>query len=391
MHIDDDSLYVWERHALPDDWQQRLLSFMPEGATAPVVAAVQAIVRQHGDLSIIAWQVQELALAVCGQDRPRFFAAYQDMCARLSDLGGSEWPLTIAINEHLSGDDHVTQIQNRFVACEGEWRALLRLADAGWRPVNRNRGSGDPDWVVKKDSEELSVEVKTKLPLASATGRLTRAFIGLGMLRRFAFLRNLDYSWFADDHLNDTTVRTFIASFIENADLIGAHGSGGQVMLMPLFCDAGALRMRVRSPGSFLVELRTADRRNAGKQVVRRLVLDATPASFADHLFTGGGSARRSDGPDVELPLTSAAFKRLLRVKQMSHFHRDTLLLMMWHMPFHTLSYEPDRLAAFWRSWCDEQGIRRGALQPVTPGGRCLPVFLTDIAARELDLSALCE
>jgi len=63
----------------------------------------------------------------------------------------------------------------------------------------------------------------------------------------------------------------------------------------------------------------------------------------------------------------------------------------MWHMPFHAMSYEPERLAAFWRSWCDEQGITRGAPQPITPGGRCLPALLTDAAVHELDLSVLCR
>ncbi|HXI98747.1 MAG TPA: hypothetical protein VNG73_07355 [Gemmatimonadaceae bacterium] len=280
MYTDDDSLYVWERHALPDDWQERLLRFRPEGATAPIVAAVQAIVRRHGDLSIIVWQVQELALSVCGHGRPRFLAAYEHVCARLSDVGGSEWPLTTALNEHLRGDDHVTQLQNRFLSCEGEWRALLRLADAGWRPVNRSRDRADPDWVVQKDSYELSVEVKTKLPLASATGRLTRAFIGLGMLQRFAFLRELDYSWYAGDHLNDATARAFVESFIEHADVIWTHGSAGLVTVMSLPCNDGALRMGVRAPRWFWVELCRTDGRDAGKEVVRRIFFDVTPGAI---------------------------------------------------------------------------------------------------------------
>lgn len=384
MFTDDDSLYVWERHALPDNWKEQVLHVVPAGPLGPVIASIQAIVRRHGDLAIIVWQVQELAVLACGRDRPRLRAAYEHPCARLVEVAGSSWPITTALAEHLRGDDHTMQLQKRFLACEGEWHALLRLVDGGWMPVRTDREHGGPDWLVTKGGVELPVEVKTKMPLGTTAGRLTRAFIGLAMLPRFAFLRDLDYTWYADDDLNDATALDFLQGFLEHAATIAKAGCGGEVQRTLLESSRGTLRLFVRAERSFRLEF---SRVRDGTPHHRRVVFEATPAAVADHVFTGGGSARVSNGPEAELPAIGNAFSRLVRGKQMLRMSSETLLVLVWHMPFHAMSYEPERLDRFWKSWCDEHGVVRGALQPITPAGNDFAMVMTD-AARELDLAA---
>jgi hypothetical protein len=77
---------------------------------------------------------------------------------------------------------------------------------------------------------------------------------------------------------------------------------------------------------------------------------------------------------------------RLLRANQLRHVRGDTLVVLVWHMPFHALSYGDDELTTFWRGWCEGHGVVYGALQRVTPGGNPMPLLLTP-AACDLELA----
>jgi len=383
MLTDDDSLYVWERHGLPEDWQARLRATEVSGAIAPVTAAVHKLVERYGDLSVILWQVQELALAACGHDRPRFCAAYGDVCTRLAEAAGGDWPISLALAEHLSVADHITQVQKRFLACEGEWRALLSLVDSGWSPVFQARTSGAADWVVQRGGRTLAVEVKTKMALATAAGRLTRAFIGLPMLPQFAFLRSFDYTWYTTDNLNDATALAFLQLFLEHANEIGTLAATPPAKSAHFPSDLGRFRFSQRDEHSFWLELARRD-----ADALRTIRFEAAPAVAADHVFTGGGGARISEGLEKELPEVRKAFDRLVRAKQLRHVRAETLLVLVWHMPFHALSYSDDELTTFWRGWCEGHGVVYGALLRVTPGGNSLPMLLTSAAAHDLELTS---
>jgi hypothetical protein len=376
MLTDDDSLYVWERHGLPGDWKARLLATDMSGAIGSITSTVHTLVERYGDLSVILWQVQELSLAACGHDRPRFRAAYGDVCTRLVEAAGGEWPISLALAEHLRAADHIMQVQNRFLACEGEWRALLSLADAGWTPVFQARTSGTADWMVQRDSSTIAVEVKTKMPLGTAAGRLTRAFIGLAMLPQFAFLRGFDYTWYTTDNLNDATALAFLQLFLHHADEIRTLATTPLTKSARFPYDRGRFRFSQRDERSFWLELVRQD-----ADAVRTIRFEAAPAFAADHVFTGGGGARISEGLVKELPDVRKAFDRLMRANQLRHVRADTLVVLVWHMPFHALSYSEDDLTSFWHKWCEGHGVAHGALLRVTPGGHSLPMLLTPAAA----------
>jgi hypothetical protein len=382
MYFDNDSMCIWERHKLPLDWESRLLAHVPTGPTAPIVTAMQNLVIRYGERSILIWQVQELALSICGFKRPRFHAAYDSVATKLTNIDGSPWPLEIPLDEHLRGKHPATQLTNFLGSCDGEWRALMHLINAGWLPLKRKR-DGRPDWLVRKDGRDLAVEVKTKMPLASSTGRLTRYFIGLSMLPRFEFLQELDFSWYVDDDTTDSMVNNFIELFFEHFNVIESRAREGHPSMMTLDC-AMETRLCVRGVRSFsLVMTRDECINEMWKHIC--VMFLASPRRFADTVFTGGGRARTSLGADDELPRLGVSFERLLRKKQSAKRDDETLVLMVWHMPFSAFCYEPAQIDEFWRSWCTDHGVVRGALLPVTPAGNLQPLVLTEAA--RLDLS----
>jgi len=275
------------------------------------------------------------------------------------------------------------EIAKRLVTCDGEWFVLYTLAKAAWRHVHQTRTPSTGDWLVEKSEDHVPIEVKAKHAIGSAVGRLTLALSGLMLLPRFAFLNDYTWDWYAEDDLDDETVREFLNLFIDGRQTIEAF-----ITNSPSVFDIVPIGATNRATLSFQTTERGFAIDVSGTR--KSLSLIAEPNRFPGYALSGGGAARFGQSLEEILTGLEVPLARLGLQKQAVKRPADTLFVVVWEVPWHLLeNFDASVVGEFWERQCSRLNIRRGALQPVQRMRTAPPTVFNKAAERELDLAAI--
>lgn len=327
-------------YSLPYDWPTHVLAFTPDNVVAPLVEALQDVIRRRGDAAIAIEDVQELALVSCGLTSEPFFAGYHELFSRLASAAGGNWPVTVALSEQPLKNKPVLDAAQRLVSCYGEWLALWSFIRAGWIPQESLNRSGH-DWLVARGERILPVEVKTKQAAGSDLGRLQFALRGLALTPGGAFLNTISWQWYDGDDL----VRPATATFYEL--LCGNLSKIEQLLVsdLPLYdqievarTDAASLSLQRSEPYEFALDFLYLDPSASAEQRSRsQVTLVGRPNRHPGAFLSGSSDARfLRDLDDTALQeLEEFVFGRLKIVEQAAKRSRETLVLVTWEVPFH--------------------------------------------------------
>jgi hypothetical protein len=362
-------------HSLPPDWLDRVLRFQPNGVVTPLVETLQAVAKRRGEAAIALEHVQELALTVCGLSGEYRLGAYTELFEVLTSAAGGSWPVTMPLDEQPLANKPVFDAAQRLIACDGEWCVLHAFIRSGWTPLQKKDRLGH-DWVVTRGSRELPVEVKTKQTEGSDLGRFQFALRGLAMTPAGTFLNNHSWQWYGGQDLT----RSGLAAFY---DLLQSNLSEIERLLsseLPLYdqidvaaSTTASLSMQRQDPEqypeqialdfSFIDKMATAEVR-----AKNQITLVGHPNRYPGIYISGSAEARFTREADQTMleDLERYVLNRLGIVEQATKRSPETLVVLMWEVPFH---WTPDisAIQTRWREWCLKSSVRNGILSPIGP------------------------
>jgi hypothetical protein len=358
-------------YLLPSDWVQQVLGFHAQGALTPLVEALQALVRKRGEAAIALEHVQELALTVCGVSPEKRLDAYERLFQILTSAVGATWPVTMPLEEQPLATKPLFDAAQGLIACDGEWLVLEALIRSQWIPHQKPDRVGH-DWLVVRDSRELPVEVKTKQTEGSDLGRFQFALRGLALTPAGSYLNNFSWQWYGGQNLT----RKGLSAFYEllQANLVEV----GRVLAtqLPLYD-----RVQVASSPFATLSIQRYERSAAALDFVfidpnasaelrekNQVTVIAEPNYYPGVYRSGSAEARFLRDTDATMldELERYVFSRLKIAEQASKRTSDTVVVLMWEMPFYWQLDLP-AVEQRWRTWCSNQALANAILFPIGP------------------------
>ena len=356
---------------LPFDWVDRVLNYKGAPVLTPLLAALKAVVRRHGAAAIAIESVQELALLAAGIEREAGFRAYEHIFDVLTSAAGGDWPVTTPLEEQRLETMRVFEAAHRLITCDGEWLVLRAFIKNGWAPVRSETRVGR-DWVVAKGGVELPVEVKTKQTEGSDLGRLRFAIRGLAMTGEGAFLQRFVLDWTGATDLTRQGINSFYGLLRLNLEALRQALTNDTPLYdtREVASDALAkISVQRYERSEFEIDFELTDPELPQEtRSKNRISLIAEPNAYPRYVRIGAVDAHflRAHDESMLAELEDFVLNRLKIVEQAAKRSRDTMVTVIWEVPFHW-QMDVAAVEAKWREWCANAGVERGVLLPIQP------------------------
>ena len=350
-----------------------------------VIAGVQHGLRQLGEQVVMVRLVQDVAHSI--SLKAPLVARYASFLADARRVGVEARHLAPAATEHLQrGLDHPQQFAERVRTFEGEWRVLVHAAERGWRPIERIRGRGDPDWIVSKDGRECWLEVKSKGSDRALRDAMQDSVRGLGMLRANDGIATADWQTFLADRIQlpeakvDASSAEHLSRGVRNADLrawmsgVWAEQSTIDTALRGLLPDDSP-----RSLGRDLAIDWADDYLSIRLRVQPEIEFFAKPNAGAPDFTSDAGFAPSNQDEAIQAFLARLKENFSNAQMQANRFTDDGMFVYVWPVPFTWDPIANDKVAAVWEQ------VSGDTPSAIWPWGH-LPTWIKNSKAGKLNL-----